>query len=181
MILNLPNILTLFRLALLPAMIVLFFIPAPWAAVTCLALYVAGAITDYLDGWVARKYNQVSAFGTFLDPISDKIFVTAILLMLVATDRIENIWVVLVIIILVREFVVSGLREFLGPKGVSVPVSGLAKWKTATQMFATGILIIGPFSTLANVSGHAALLAATILTVMTGWDYLKSGWVHLKG
>lgn len=178
---NLANILTLLRLVLLPFIILLFFIPAAWAAWTCLALYAIGAITDWLDGWVARKYNQISDFGVFMDPISDKIFVVTILLMLVAVDRVAGIWVLAVIIILMREFLVAGLREFLGPKGVKLPVMKLAKWKTAVQMVATGILIVAPFVTGGYVLGLAGLSAAAILTVLTGWKYLQTGWPHIKG
>ena len=158
--LNLPNILTLFRLALLPFIIILMFIPASWAASAALAFYIVGAVTDWLDGYLARKNNQITEFGTFLDPISDKIFVATIMLMLVATDRVDGAWVVLVIFILVREFTVSGLREFLGPKGIKVPVSALAKWKTAVQMIATGLLIIGPYIYGGILLGLFGLLAA---------------------
>lgn len=179
--LNVPTMLTLFRLALLPFIILLFFIPAGWAAWTCLVLYVIGAVTDWLDGWIARKWNLVSELGTFLDPISDKIFVVTVLLMLVAVDRITGIWVIAVIIILMREFVVAGLREFLGPKGVKLPVTKLAKWKTATQMTAIPVLIVAPFVPYAIVPGLALLTAAAVLTVMTGWHYLQSSFAHMKG
>ena len=189
---NLANILTIARLVLLPVIILLFFIPAAWAAWACLALYTAGAVTDWLDGWVARRFNQISDFGRFLDPIADKIFVVAILIMLVAVDRIDGIWVLAVIVILVREFLVAGLREFLGPKGITVHVTGLAKWKTAIQMIATGILIVGPFVggpallpgpelTWLHFTGLLGLSVAAALTAITGWNYLKTGWAHIKG
>lgn len=178
--LNLPNILTLLRLALLPVIIWLLFQPENWAAYSALGLYVFGAITDWLDGWIARKYNQITEFGTFMDPISDKIFVSAIMLMLVATGRIEGLWVVLVILIFVREFTISGLREFLGPKNIKVPVSQLAKWKTAIQMIATGILIVGPYVPYGTLSGLSALSLATLLTLWTALSYLKTGFEHMK-
>ena len=177
---NLANILTLTRLALLPLMIALFFMPWEWAAWTCLAFYIIGALTDWLDGWVARKYNQISEFGTFLDPISDKIFVVTILLMLVAVGRIEHIWVMNVVIIIVREFLVSGIREYLGPKGIKVPVTPLAKWKTAMQMLATAILIVGPYIWAGQTIGQLVLTGASALTVITGWEYLKIGLNHIK-
>ncbi|MCB1531662.1 MAG: CDP-diacylglycerol--glycerol-3-phosphate 3-phosphatidyltransferase [Alphaproteobacteria bacterium] len=177
---NLPNLLTLFRLALLPLIILLLFIPASWAAAVALTLYVLGAVTDWLDGYVARKYNQVTEFGTFMDPISDKIYVVTIMLTLVATDRIAGIWVVLVLAILVREFLISGLREYLGPKNIKVPVSDLAKWKTAAQMVATGLLIIAPYMFGGYVLGILALFGATALTLYTAWDYMKAGWAHMK-
>lgn len=177
---NLANKLTLFRLALLPVIVVLFYIPFEWAAWTCLALYVIGAVTDWLDGWVARKYNQITAFGTFMDPISDKIFVITIMLMLVAVDRIDGVWVLPVVLILVREFVIAGLREFLGPKNIQMPVSNLAKWKTATQMIAAGILIVGPYIWGGTFIGILLLNVAAIITLITGWAYLKTGLEHMK-
>ena len=179
--LNLANKLTLARLALLPFIILLLFIPAKWAAWTVLVLYIIGAATDWLDGWVARRYNQISDFGRFLDPIADKVFVVTILLMLVAIERIGGIFTLAVIIIIAREFLVAGLREFLGPKNIVLPVTPLAKWKTALQMVATGVLIVGPYVPLGGALGLLALSAAAALTVMTGWNYLKSSWVHIKG
>lgn len=177
---NLPNLLTLFRLALLPFIILLLFIPASWAAAVALTFYALGAATDWLDGYVARKYDQISEFGTFLDPISDKIYVVTIMMMLVATDRITGIWVLLVIAILIREFVISGLREYLGPKDVKVPVSDLAKWKTATQMVATGLLIVAPYVWGGTALGIIALIGATALTLYTAWNYLQVGFEHMK-
>lgn len=172
---NLANILTLTRLFVLPLIIFLFFIPREWAAYLILILFVIAAVTDWLDGWVARKMNQVSEFGTFMDPISDKIFVVTMLLMLVATGRIEGIFVIAVILILMREFLVAGLREFLGPKGIKLPVMKLAKWKTAVQMAATALLIIAPYNVTAEWLGLIGLILAAVLTLVTGWTYLKAG------
>jgi CDP-diacylglycerol--glycerol-3-phosphate 3-phosphatidyltransferase len=176
---NLANILTVTRLILLPFIIALLYVNTDWAAWTVLVLYVIGALTDWMDGWVARKYNQVSEFGKFMDPISDKIFVVTLLMMLVATHRIEHFLVLAVIIILVREFLVSGIREFLGPKGIKLPVTRLAKWKTAVQMVATGLLIVGPASAPADMAGGLLLCAAAALTAVTGWGYVKGAWKHL--
>lgn len=176
---NLANILTVARLLILPFMILLFFVPADWAAWSVLALYIAGAVTDWLDGWIARAWNQASDFGRFLDPIADKIFVVTVLLMLIATDRIQGVWVLAVIVILMREFLVAGLREFLGPKGVGLPVTTLAKWKTGVQMVATGFLIVAPaLGTWTHFFGLLGLAAAAALTAITGWQYLKTGWAH---
>ncbi len=179
---NLPNALTLLRLALLPLMVVLFYLPFESAAWWCLGLYIVGAATDLLDGWFARKYNQISEFGTFLDPISDKIFVVTTLLMLVAVDRIEHFWVMNVAIIIIREFMVSGIREYLGPRHIKLPVTPLAKWKTAVQMFATGILIVGPFilGGYGQMLGQLMLTGASVLTIVTGWIYLKAGLDHMR-
>jgi cardiolipin synthase len=177
---NLANTLTIGRLLLLPFIIWLFFLPGANAAWWCFALYVIGAITDFLDGWVARKFNQVSEFGKFLDPISDKIFVAVILLMLVAIGRVTDYWVIAIMVIFTREFLVSGLREFLGPKNVKLPVTNLAKWKTTVQMIATGALIIAPYIPFGFEIGLYGLAIAALLTVMTGWGYLAAAKEHFK-
>lgn len=177
---NLANILTLGRLVLLPFMIVLFFIPLEWAAWLCLAIYIVGAVTDFFDGWVARKYDQVSDFGKFLDPISDKVFVATVMLMLVAVDRINGFMVVAVVIILAREFMVSGLREFLGPKEIKLPVTMIAKWKTTIQMVSLGVLILAPFHLSAALIGNIGLAAAAAITAYTGYQYLRASWEHFE-
>lgn len=178
--LNLPNMLSLLRLALLPFMIALFLLPFEWAAWTCFTLYVIGALTDFLDGWIARTFNQTSEFGAFIDPVADKMFVVTILLMLVATGRVEGVYVLAVVIIILREFLVSGLREYLGPRNIKLPVTKLAKWKTAAQMAALGVLIVAPYVFLGSVIGLLLLLAASGLTIITGWLYLKTGLEHMK-
>jgi len=180
---NLANILTVSRLLLLPVIISLFFGEAHWggwAMWPCLLIYTICAATDFLDGYIARKLNQISNLGTFLDPISDKIFVSTILLLLVAFGRIDGISLIMVILIFAREFMVSGLREFLGPKNVKVPVTNLAKWKTTMQMLSLGFLIIGGYAPYALELGLTLLCGATILTLITGFTYLIAGWKHLK-
>lgn len=177
---NLANILTITRLALLPFMIVLFYLPFKWAAVLCLILFIVGSLTDFLDGWVARKLDQVSEFGKFMDPISDKIFVVTTLLMLVSVERIGGLYVLAVVIIIMREFMVSGIREYLGPKNIKLPVTNLAKWKTTSQMIATACLIVAPYDAYADAAGKILLLIAAILTLITGWKYLQSGLKHIK-
>ncbi|MFN3700188.1 MAG: CDP-diacylglycerol--glycerol-3-phosphate 3-phosphatidyltransferase [Alphaproteobacteria bacterium] len=174
---TIPNILTLSRLALLPVLIALLYAGAAWGA---LIIYIFAAITDFLDGYLARAMNSVSAFGTFLDPISDKIFVAVLLVVLVDTGALSGIWCIPVLVILAREFTVAGLREFLGSKDVQIPVTKLAKWKTTLQMLSLGLLIIGPAFTLALYGGQIALLAAAAITAHTGWLYLKSAWPHLQ-
>lgn len=180
MIDNLANILTVTRLLLLPFIILFLWLPFHWAAWLCLTLYVIAAITDFLDGWVARKFDQVTALGRFLDPVADKIFVVTILLMLVAVDRVAGLAVLPVIAILAREFTISGLREFLGPKNIVVHVSPLAKWKTAAQMLATGFLIVGNVASIYSVAGLTLLWIAAALTLYTGWDYLRAGLRHIN-
>ena len=179
---NLANILTLARLVLLPFIVVLFFIPAKWAAFACLTLYAIGAITDFLDGWVARKYNQITEFGTFIDPISDKIFVVVITLMLVAAGHVQGIWVIPLLIILIREFLVSGMREFLGPKNIKLPVTKLAKWKTTAQILALGFLMGAPGFPgfpFAHEIGLTLLWISAILTIHTGSAYVKGAIRHV--
>lgn len=183
MIFTVPTLLTLTRLALLPFIAACFYLQGTFydlATWVCFGLYVIAAITDFLDGWIARKFNQISSFGTFLDPISDKIFVAAILILLVGFHHLAGLWMLLPIIILGREFLIAGLREYLGPHNVQMPVTQLAKWKTTAQMLALGLLILVPVSPFALIGGQALLLIATILTVITGWGYLKAGLAFMK-
>lgn len=179
---NLANILTVTRVLLLPFILVLLAMPAAWAwaAWLALTLYIIAAITDFLDGWVARRFNQITAFGRFLDPIADKIFVVSILVMLVAVDRVTGFSVIAIIAILVREFTVAGLREFLGPKQVTVHVTALAKWKTTVQMLATGFLIVAPLGLALSVCGEVLLWVATAMTLVTGWQYMQAGMKHIN-
>lgn len=182
--LNLPNILTISRIAAAPVLVALFYIPEGWAAWTALFVYIAAAATDYFDGMLARRYNQVSPFGKFLDPISDKIFVAAVLMLLAGFDRLEGVWLIPAIVIMMREFLIAGLREFLGPANIQLPVSKLAKWKTTIQMVAIGFLVIGPHGEVilpfTQQIGQIGLLTAAVLTVITGWDYLQAGIRHIK-
>ncbi len=174
------NILTVARLALLPLIVLLIYAGASWALWGALVLYAVGALTDFADGWVARKYNQISEFGTFLDPICDKIYVSILLIVLVDIGVADGLNILPVIVILTREFLVSGLREYLGPKGVKVPVTKLAKWKTASQMFCLGFLILAPLSWLYFILGSLLLWAAAALTAITGWGYLQTGLAHMS-
>mgnify|MGYP000483280140 CR=1 FL=1 len=179
---NIPNYLTYLRIILIPIVIGFLFIDAAWAAWTSLAFYTIASITDFLDGYLARKWEVESAVGKFLDPISDKIFIASLLVALVGFDRADGIWMIPVIIILMREFFVSGMREFLGPMNIQLPVSKLAKWKTTIQMIALGFLVMGNYGdTVLPYTleiGQVGLTIAAILTVITGWDYLKAGFSH---
>lgn len=180
---HLPNILTIGRLILLPFLVIMMMVPTAWAAWTALALYTISCITDWLDGFIARRFNLQSSFGTFLDPIADKIFILTVMLTLVGNHTLSGLWLTPIILILAREFLISGLREFLGPKNIQVPVSTLGKWKTAIQMIALGFLVVGDFGDAllpyTVEIGKAGLLLATALTIQTGWDYLKVGLRHL--
>ena len=175
---NIANILTIARMIMLPVMVALFYLENSLGVVAiwlCFGLYIIAAITDYLDGYLARKLNQISPFGTFLDRISDKIMVGCIFIMLIATDRVGAFGVVLIILIFSREFLISGLREYMGPKNIKVPVMKLAKWKTTVQMIACGILILSGVIPYAYEGGMVVLIIATILTLWTGYVYLYSG------
>lgn len=195
--LNLPNILTLSRIMAIPLLAWFLWWPG-WEMgyLIAFALYCLMGITDYFDGYLARTSGTVSKLGIFLDPIADKIMVAAVILVLAAQGVLNgpyvgDMHVVAGLIILIREIAVSGLREFLGPLQVSVPVSKLAKWKTTFQMVSLGALILGeglPRWTMmigavdANIPHTVGLLTlwgAAVLTVITGWDYLRVGLKHM--
>lgn len=168
---------------MLPLIIALFFAESSWggwAVWLCLFIYIIAAMTDFFDGYIARKFNQITPFGTFLDPISDKIFVSTIMILLVSFERIEGLWVILVILIFAREFLISGLREFLGPKNVKMPVTMMAKWKTTVQMLALGFLILGNQAPYALQLGQVLLAIACALTLITGMQYMITGIRHMK-
>src|SRR5688500_20000412 len=182
--LSLPNLLTYGRLAAVPVVVALLFWPEDrWSRWFALAVFVVAAITDYLDGYFARAYAQGSALGRMLDPIADKLLVAACLLMLVADGTIHGWALWAAIVILCREILVSGLREFLAELKVSVPVSRVAKWKTTLQLVSLGFLIAGPAgeTVLPNntLIGIVLLWVAAVLTLYTGWDYFKNGIHHL--
>jgi cardiolipin synthase len=182
--LNLANILTYGRFLAVPAVVACLYWPSEnWVRWLALGLFILAGVTDFLDGWVARAWSQQSAIGRMLDPIADKVLVAAALLMLVADHTIEGWSLIAAIIILCREILVSGLREFLAELRVSVPVSTVAKWKTTLQLVAIGFLIAGPAGDAilppTTAIGIALLWLAAILTLYTGWDYLKAGIRHL--
>ena len=184
MLTSLPNLLTLSRIVAIPILVALLFIKHPAAAWIACIIFVVAAVTDYFDGHLARTRRQISAIGVFLDPIADKLLVASVILMLVATARIDHITVLPALVILCREILVSGLREFLASLQVSVPVSRLAKWKTALQMVALGFLIVGragPSWVPVQMIGETGLWGAAILTLFTGYDYLHTGLTHMTG
>ncbi|MGI6246732.1 MAG: CDP-diacylglycerol--glycerol-3-phosphate 3-phosphatidyltransferase [Pseudochelatococcus sp.] len=182
--LNLPNLLTYGRILAVPAVVACLFWPNEqemrWAA---LSIFVLAAVTDYLDGYLARAWSQQSALGRMLDPIADKLLVAASLLMLVADGTIRSWSLWAAIIILCREILVSGLREFLADLRVSVPVTRVAKWKTAAQLVALAFLIAGQAGETVLPGtvriGIALLWISALLTLYTGWDYLNHGIRHI--
>lgn len=185
--LNLANLLTLSRIALVPviAFLLLVFPDAKLARMIAFILYSICGITDFLDGWIARKFNMYSQLGKMLDPIADKLLIAVLLLVLSALQQIKGIHIVPAAIILCREIFISGLREFLAGTQIQVPVTNLAKWKTVMQIFALGFFVIGSASVWvsplipAHEIGLLCLWGAAILTVYTGYFYLKSGLNHI--
>ncbi|WP_068315229.1 CDP-diacylglycerol--glycerol-3-phosphate 3-phosphatidyltransferase [Polycladidibacter hongkongensis] len=180
---NLPNVLTYLRIAAVPAVVVCFYFPGHTARWVALAIFALAAITDFFDGYLARAWQQQSALGRMLDPIADKLLVSVCLLVLTWRGTIGDISVIAALIILCREILVSGLREFLAELRVSVPVTKLAKWKTTLQLLALGFLLAGPAgdAVLPYTSqiGVALLWGAAILTLYTGYDYFRAGIGHL--
>ena len=160
-------------------MAIFLYIPFNWATWIALSFYIIISVTDFFDGYLARAMKQVSPLGTFLDPIADKILIAATFLILVDLGEISGLMIIPVIVILVREFLVSGLREFLGPRNVSIPVTFLAKCKTTLQMVAIGFLIIGTVLTWAHILGLVLLTGAMLITIKTGYDYLMGAWPYL--
>ncbi|MBN8962651.1 MAG: CDP-diacylglycerol--glycerol-3-phosphate 3-phosphatidyltransferase [Rhizobiales bacterium] len=186
--LSIPNILTFARIAAIPVVVGCVYaqsiLEGPlWLRWVALAVFIAAAITDFLDGYYARIWDQQSALGRMLDPIADKLLVASCLLMLAADGIIHGWTLWAAIVILCREILVSGLREYLAALRVSVPVTKLAKWKTTAQLVAIGFLLAGeagdrvfPFVTQL---GLLLLWLSALLTIYTGWDYFRAGIHHL--
>ena len=186
--LTLPNLLTLSRILAVPILVFLLWAPTPLEYGITFILYCLVGITDYFDGYLARAQGTVSRLGQFLDPIADKIMVVAVIVMLIARPArhggaiIADWHLIPALIILLREIIVSGLREFLASLQVSVPVSTLAKWKTTLQLFSLGALILTgalPRWPWVATIGLVSLWSAAVLTLVTGWDYLRVGLKHM--
>lgn len=184
MLWTVPNILTASRILIIPVLVALYMVGAPEGNWMAFSLYVYACVTDFFDGWLARKMDLQSALGKFMDPIADKLLIGALIIMLTGFGPIEGIHVLAAGIILVRELLVSGLREFLAQTEVSVPVTFLAKWKTTIQMLALGFLIVGeagPYLWIAETVtvGYVGLWLAAALTLVTGYDYFRTGLKHM--
>jgi len=182
--LALPNILTYARIAAVPVVVGLLFWHSIlggglWLRWMALAVFISAGVTDILDGYLARVWGQMSSLGRMLDPIADKLLVGACLLMLAAETTIHGWSLLAAVIILCREILVSGLREYLAELRVSVPVTRLAKWKTVGQMVAVGFLIAGEAGDrvvpVVTETGIFLLWASALLTLYTGYDYMKAG------
>ena len=180
---NLPNVLTYARIAAVPALVAcLMFVEGDAGRWAAFWLFVGAAITDWLDGYLARRLEQQSTLGRMLDPIADKLIVGAALIMLVHDRTIDGVSIWAAIVILCREILVSGLREFLAELKVTIHVTALAKWKTAAQMVALAVLIAGRAGDRImpgiTTAGIGLLWLAAVLTLWTGYDYLKAGIRH---
>jgi CDP-diacylglycerol--glycerol-3-phosphate 3-phosphatidyltransferase len=186
--LSLPNLLTLSRIFAVPILVFLLWRPAPLDYAITFVLYCIVGITDYFDGYLARAWGNISKLGQFLDPIADKIMIGAVLIMLISSRKanpvpeIAGLNIIPALVILLREIIVSGLREYLAGLRVSVPVSALAKWKTTFQLIALGALILGgavPDQPWVHQVGIVCLWVAAALTLVTGYDYLRTGLKHM--
>jgi cardiolipin synthase len=180
-LMSLPNQLTIGRILAIPVICIFVLIGWDWLRWLALILYIAAALTDWLDGFLARRMNLNSALGKMLDPIADKLLVGA-LIVTFAWTRDFTAWDLLpAIAILLREIFVAGLREYLGNRSISVPVTFMAKWKTTAQLVALALIMAAPMLLGLAFIAHFALWVAAILTVWTGWEYLRSTWPHLAG
>ena len=184
--LKIPNILTIGRIIIVPIFVVTFFIPGFFGDLIPFFLFVLASFTDYLDGLLARFFKEESKLGELLDPIADKILVAAALILLVMNGTIKNYEVIAAIIILTREILISGLREFLAIGRIKLPVSNLAKTKTFLQMFSIAILLTGETGNKivnfqdynAQTIGIILLWLSSFLTLYTGYEYLRKGIDH---
>ncbi len=187
MLTDLPNLLTLSRIAAIPVLVILVLLHRPDADLGAALVFALAGVTDWFDGHLARSRAQMSDLGRMLDPIADKLLVGASLMVLAGAARLPLAALLPAIVILLREILVSGLREYLGGLRIGLPVTRLAKWKTAAQMAALGLLLAGDDG--ARIAGLAflhvghlgaiMLWLAALLTLITGWDYLTVGLRHV--
>ena len=186
MLKKIPNILTIGRIIIVPFFVLAFYLPGFYGDLTALILFLVASFTDFLDGMLARMLGEESKLGELLDPIADKIIVATALILLVMDGTIRHYEVIAAIIILTREILISGLREFLAKSQISMPVTGLAKFKTFIQMFAIAILLTGESGNKvinfqdynAHTIGIILLWLSAFLTLYTGYDYVKKGIDH---
>ena len=184
---KIPNILTIGRIIIVPFFVISFFLPGFYGEIIPFLLFILASFTDFLDGLLARLYEEESKLGELLDPIADKVIVSAALILLVMNGTIQNYEVIAAIIILTREILISGLREFLADVQVKIPVSSLAKGKTLIQMFSIAILLTGETGNKiinfedydAQTIGIILLWLSAFLTLYTGYDYVRKGIEHI--
>ena len=184
MLQNLPNVITLIRIVLALVIAIILWQPqTAYLGVIALSLFCFAGFSDWLDGWLARRLNIVSSVGRMLDPIADKLLIAACLIAFAAQRGADAVFLTPALIIIFREFLVSGLREYLADTKVTVPVSLAAKWKTALQMIAIGCLIAAPAFPIfywLDKAGLALLWMSAVLTVQTGLAYFKASQPHFK-
>jgi cardiolipin synthase len=177
MISHAANFLTILRILFIPILIFSFYVDTPTWRIIAAGIFILGCITDYLDGYVARTFSQISRLGSVLDPVADKLLVASTLLLLAGFDRISHFSLIPAIVILSREILVSGLREQLSELNVTISVSRLAKWKTACQMLSITLLLVGgavDFFSPFRAAGEFILWGAALLTIITGFRYVQS-------
>ncbi|TAL40241.1 MAG: CDP-diacylglycerol--glycerol-3-phosphate 3-phosphatidyltransferase [Alphaproteobacteria bacterium] len=188
---SIPNLLCYFRVAYLPVMVLLFHLDyvgraehTTWPAWTNVALYTLAGLTDFLDGIIARWLKQETLLGKFLDSSTDKLVVSVSLICLVAYQQLQGIWMVMVIIIVSREILIAGVREFMALYNVVVKISWIGKWKLTIQMLFIGFLIAGEYGEdlvpHAVVIGRAGFVLATAMTIWSGWDYMREAWKTIQ-
>tara|TARA_B100000965_G_C19592818_1_gene758718 strand:- start:1410 stop:1958 length:549 start_codon:yes stop_codon:yes gene_type:complete len=178
---NFSNLLTILRIIVIPIIVICIYLQGPFYGWIAFVLFCIATITDFFDGYIARLRNEITNFGTFLDPIADKLLVAAVILILTSKEIIADWETIPALIILLREIAVSGLREYLAKIKVSVPVSKISKIKTSFQLIALALLILtesGITIVPIFIIGQFALWIAGLLTLYTGYDYLKSGLRH---
>ena len=183
---KIPNILTIGRIIIVPIFVLTFFIPGFFGDLIPFFLFVLASFTDYLDGLLARLFKEESKLGELLDPIADKILVATALILLVMNGTIKNYEVIAAVIILTREILISGLREFLAKTSVSIQVTSLTKLKTLLQMLSIAILLTGESGNKlinfqdynAQTIGIILLWLSAFLTLYTGYDYVRKGIDH---
>ena len=183
---KIPNYLTIGRIIIVPFFVFAFYLPGFYGDIIPFALFIVASFTDFLDGLLARMFKEESQLGELLDPVADKIIVAAALILLVMNGTIKNYEVIAAIIILTREILVSGLREFLAKGQIRLPVSNLSKLKTFLQMFSISILLTGETGNKiinfqdynAQTIGIILLWLSAFLTLYTGYEYLRKGIDH---
>jgi cardiolipin synthase len=178
---SLPNLLTYGRIVAIPVICWLVAVGDPTLRWIGFVIYVLAAVSDWLDGYLARRLGQGSPLGVMLDPIADKLLVGALLVIFAWTRDFDHLDLIPAIAILLREIFIPGLREFLGNKAVGLPVTALAKWKTTVQLVALGVVMLQTLLPGLAIPADVALWLAGILTVWTGIDYFRSAWPHLSG
>lgn len=177
---TIPNYLTYLRIiAILP--ICFLMTASEWSIYLAVILYILAALTDFLDGYLARLWNVNSEIGRFLDPIADKLLIAAVIIMLVAMGTISGFMLICPILIMIRELFISGLREYMGPKNIVVHVTKTAKWKTTMQLVSCGVLMLAPMTPFyIDITGQLLLIIATILTVKSGYEYWQAMMPHME-